>query len=391
MRHFEDNLRAAVEDLARAAPAMNDMAVVARIRGRRIRRRRQTVLGAAVVLLAGAVITPYVVLDGRRDGQRPQPVDSVPTSKAPVVPLPSGPVTVPAIRADWWKAPIELPGGVVVTSVSRPNTYNDDGTPTFTGDTPQDGNVALNRLTGRYQVFPVKYQVFEAAPKGHYVLVEDESMAGGYVPVGIVDAAYNGAQVLTHGSGLGTEWSPDGKKVALTTSLGNLRIIDAKSVTEKEREIPGGRELCPDTCTFTWLPGSKEVALPQRDPDVAESESVPDTIKEIKVFSAATGKLLRTLPIPGVPTGSAAWSPDGRYVALRPDATAPDGTRIAEVATGRVVTTLPRAGQVRFLAEDQILALSGLDVTVYDLTGTVRATSRLPADFNNREVSLGIS
>jgi hypothetical protein len=76
-----------------------------------------------------------------------------------------------------------------------------------------------------------------------------------------------------------------------------------------------------------------------------------------------------------------------------PDAAEESGTRIAEVATGRVVTTLPQASQVRFLADNQILTVGGwkgLEVTVYDLAGNVRATSRLPADFVARGVTLGV-
>ncbi|WIM96541.1 hypothetical protein ACTOB_008750 [Actinoplanes oblitus] len=391
MRHLEDNLRTTVEDLASSAPPLDGLAMIARIRGRRIRRRRQAVLCAAVAVLAGAVITPYAVF-GHRDGRQPQPAASVPSSRPAVaVPMPSTTVTVPAIRKEWWRAPVRLPGGVVVTSVGRPGATAEDGTPAGRSDDRQHGNVALNRVTGRYQVYSAKYQRFAAAPAGRYVLIEDESAGGGgYVPVGVLNAAYGSWQLFTHGAGLGTEWSPDGEKIALTMQTGNLRIIVAKTGAEKDREIPGGSALCPDVCTFTWLPGGTEVALAQRDPAVAQSEAVPDTIKEIKVFSAATGELVRTLPVPGVPAGSGAWSPDGRYVALQPDATQPDGIRIAEVATGRVVTTLPLGAQVRFVADHQVLLVDGLDVRVFDLAGRVRATSRLPADFADREISLGV-
>jgi hypothetical protein len=387
MKHLEENLRAAVEDLAASAPPLNDMAMVARIRGRRIRRRRQTVLGAVVVMLAGMAVTPFAVLDGHRDGQRPHPVASVPPSESPVIPapMPSTTVTVPKIGKDWWMAPIKLPGGLVITSVGRSEAFN-------SGNTVRDGNITLNRSTGRYLVFPIEYQVFTAAPTGRYVLVEAGS-GDGYVPIGFLNSVTGKIRLLGHGSGSGVEWSADGKRVLLTLNGGGFRLIDAKTTAETDREIPNAKVFCPDYCFFTWMPGGKEVALAQRDPEVERSEALASTIKSIDVYSVESGKLLRTLPVPGVPAGSAAWSPDGRYVALMPDASEENGTRIAEVATGRVVTTLPLASQVRFLPDNQILTLGGprgLDVTVYDLAGNVRATGSLPADFVGRQVTIGV-
>jgi hypothetical protein len=393
MTHLEENLRAAVEDLAASAPRLNNLAMVARIRGRRIRRRRQAVLGAAMLVLAGAVITPYAVLNGHRAGPRPQPVASVPPSTSAVVPAPSQDVTVPAVRKDWWKAPIELPGGVVVTSVGRRAAQDENGDDLPVPETMQAGNVALDRATGRYRIFPSGYQLFQAAPTGKYVLVEDGLTAR----VGIVNSATGGSRKLSHGSGSGAmQWTPDGKKLLLPLNAGGIRLIDATNAAEKDVEIPNANAFCPDFCFFTWLPGGKEVAIAQRDPDVERSEATLSTVKTVDVYSATTGKLLRTLPIPGFPVGSAAWSPDGRHVVLLPDANG-SGLRIAEVATGRVVGVIPDisfdyptvTSQVRFIGNDQVLALDGLDAGVYDLTGKLRATSRLPADLAGRTVTLG--
>src|SRR5690349_22001481 len=50
-------------------------------------------------------------------------------------------------------------------------------------------NVALDRATGRYRTYSSKYQQFVGAPVGRYVMVEDASAAGGYVPLGFVNAA----------------------------------------------------------------------------------------------------------------------------------------------------------------------------------------------------------
>src|SRR5689334_5802871 len=156
MRRLEDDLRIVVEDLAASAPSLNDMAMVARIRGRRIRRRRQTVLGAAVLVLTGAVVTPYAVLTGPDPAPRPQPVASAPHSAEP-----STATTAPAIRQDWWKAPVELPGGIVVTSVGRHARWDEDGQDIPAPETTREGNVALDRATGRYRVFRSGYQLFQ--------------------------------------------------------------------------------------------------------------------------------------------------------------------------------------------------------------------------------------
>ncbi|BCJ43601.1 hypothetical protein GCM10010168_40900 [Actinoplanes ianthinogenes] len=399
MRHLEDRLRDTVGDLAASAPLLNDMAMVARIRGRRIRRRRQTVLGAAVILLAGMVITPYAVFHGHRDGRRPQPVASVPPSRL-AVPTPSTTVTVPKIRKDWWNAPVELPGGVVVTSVGRKDPGTDaNGTELPSTQDLQHGNVALNRVTGRYQLFHPRYQAFVGAPTGRYVLVADEGAGRNYAPVGFLNAVTGKVRLLDHGSGSGAvEWSADGRKALVTLFEGGIRVMDAKTGTEKETVIYNGTAFCPDYCFYTWLPGGKEVAIAQRDPNVPRSEATQSTVKTIDVYSVASGKLVRTLPVPGVPAGSAAWSPDGRYVVLLPDASEENGMRIAEVATGRVVGIIPIAAfnypavtsQVRFLGNDQVLALNGRDAGVYDLTGKRVAGVQLPADFADRAVSLGV-
>ncbi|GAA4595136.1 hypothetical protein BJY16_001565 [Actinoplanes octamycinicus] len=394
MRHLEDDLRATVEDLAGSAPPLNGMAMVARIRGRRIRRRRRAVLAVAVAVLAGAVIAPYAVVSGHRAEPGPAPATAPPSA-----PAPSRVVTAPAIGKDWWKAPIALPGGLVVTSVGRRSTWDAEGNDVPAPETMQAGNVALDRATGRYRTYSSKYQQFVGAPTGPYVMVEDASAVGGYVPLGFVNAATGAGRLLNHGSGSGAVWSEDGTKVLLTLNSGGFRIIDAKTLAETDREIPSAGELCPSHCFFTWLPGGRKVAIAQRDETVSGSEGEPSTVESIAVYSVTTGKLLRTLPIPGVPAGTAAWSPDGRHVVVLPDATDETGLRIVEVATGRTVGVIRDlsafdypavTAQVRFVGNDQIVTLNGLDVGLHDLTGTLRASTRLPADFADREVSLGV-
>ncbi|AEV89240.1 putative WD repeat-containing protein [Actinoplanes sp. SE50] len=385
MRNLDRDLRVTVADLAAGAPPLNDLAMVARIRGRRIRRRRQTALGAAVLVLAGLAITPFAVFRRHAEPAPPAVVPSVTPS--------STPPPVAAIRTDWWKAPITLPGGVVITSVSRRGSFNSlDSIPASAGRTVHEGNVALDRATGRYRVYPIDYQEFVAAPTGRYVRVD--GTVGG---VGILNVQTGGVRQLHHGTGSGAmQWSADGQRMLLSLNAGGIRTIDAKTGQETDVTIPDTG--CPDYCFYTWLPGEKEVAIGQVDPAVPQSEDRPDTVGSVKVYSASTGQLSRTLPVHGVPAGSAAWSADGRYVVVLPDASQPDGLRVIETATGRVVGTIPGfrfdypavSDQIRFIGNDRILTAEGLDLNYYDLTGKKLAGMRLPDDFADRDVAFGV-
>src|SRR3954465_9942939 len=104
MSNVEDAVRATVADLAAEAPDATDLASQARMRGNRIRRRRRTMVGVAVVALAGATLVPSVVL-GRNAARPPAPAAS-PSAAPEKTELPPAPV----VRKDWWKSPVRLPG-----------------------------------------------------------------------------------------------------------------------------------------------------------------------------------------------------------------------------------------------------------------------------------------
>ncbi|MEU4425111.1 hypothetical protein AB0F81_31200 [Actinoplanes sp. NPDC024001] len=383
MTELERTVRAAVNDLAQQAPPALDLATAARVRGRRIRRRRQALVGLAAAVLVGTVITPYAVLNDRRSAPEPALVTTPPPAPS-VEPA----TTVPYVRAGgvkWWKSPIELPGDLAVTSVSRRGVVMDEnGQDVPAAATFKEGNVVLDRDAGRYRVLPSGYQHFEAAPTGRYVLVENEA-----AKVGIADASTGRVRMLDHGSGGGVQWSPDGKTLLLTLNAGGFRLIDAATATRRDHSIPESNALCPDFCSFTWLPNGKEVALAQRDPAVPQSEDRPDTVRSIKIYSVDTGQLVREIPVPGVPVGSTAWSPDGRYVLLRPDASEPNGTRIAEVETGRIVGTIPGEPRVYVHESNQIFTIDGIQVGLYNVSGRLQARIALPDDFARREAFIG--
>ncbi|MFC7529014.1 WD40 repeat domain-containing protein [Actinoplanes sp. GCM10030250] len=384
MRHLEDSVRAAVEDLAASAPSVPDLAGAARIRGRRIRRRRRTVVGLVAAALIGTVITPYAIMEDRRSAP---PVPVAPTS-APT-PSPDGTDQVPQLSAaddSWWNDPLILPGDVVVAGVGRKSVADAQGQERTAKKTFQEGNVVLDRATGRYRVLSSGYQALDAAPAGRFALVESGTTAR----MGIADATTGQVRMLGHGPGSGVQWSPDGTKLLVTLLDGGFRVIDAATGDAVDHDLPESRELCPDHCVFTWLPGGTEVALAQRDPGVPRSESRPDTVKSVRVYSVTSGELLRELPIPGVPAGTAAWSPDGRHVLLEPDASA-DVIRIAEVTSGRTVATIAADSTVpvRFAGSDTVLAAAGRNVYYFSLKGEKKLQVILPAEFAGREISFG--
>jgi dipeptidyl aminopeptidase/acylaminoacyl peptidase len=386
MKHIEDSVRSVVEELADTAPFPAGLADVARTRGRRIRRRRRAVVGLVAVALVGTVVTPYAVLDERRGAPRPVPVAPTP-SESPAPRTTSAVPYVAAAGANWWTKPLVLPGDLAVTGLTRKSVVLDaNGVEKEPAATPREGNVVLDRAAGSYRMLSSGYQALKVAPTGRYALVESGTTAR----VGIADTTTGRVRMLDHGSGSGVEWSPDGEQLLLTLNAGGFRVIDAATAESRDRDIPESRELCPDYCFFTWLPGGQEVALAQRDPDVEQSESRPDTVKSIKVYAVATGKLVRELPVPGVPESSAAWSPDGRHVLLGTDASS-DSIRIVEVPSGRTVATVnvDNTVPVRFVGNDTVLGVAGRDAYFYDLSGRLKLRMALPAEFADREISFG--
>jgi hypothetical protein len=126
----------------------------------------------------------------------------------------------------------------------------------------------------------------------------------------------------------------------------------------------------------------------QVDPNVAQSEDKADTIRDIAVYDAGTAARVRVLPVPGVPIGADAWSPDGRSVLLQAASPAGGPLRIADTATGRIIGTVPE-DTAHFLPGGRILTLSDRTAWLYDATGKPLDQARLPADFGYRTLSVG--
>ncbi|MGX6607877.1 TolB family protein [Micromonosporaceae bacterium Da 78-11] len=355
--NLEDTVRAAVHDLAEDAPPAHDLATVARVRGRRLRRRRQTGLGLAALALIAVTVTPYAVL--HRDAPAPTPLQtqSVPT--------------------EWWQTPYRLPGGMIVTALTRKDVGAVD---VPGGTTERDGNVLLNRETGRYTVLPSSYYTVYGAPAGEYGMA-----ANGTGGSGIIDA--KGGRGIWMDLSFEPRWSSDGSRILFTTDEG-FAVMDAATGKIRRQALPAAIQRCPDDCIFSWLPGDQEVALARVDPDVQQSESKPDKILDIAVYSAATGKRVRIVPVAGVPFGPDAWSPDGNSVLVQDEAFAGRPKRIADVATGKIRGTVPGMN-VHFLPNGKILSLTDEEALLYDADGKLLQRQSLPADFKDRTASIG--
>ncbi|XVU25473.1 WD40 repeat domain-containing protein [Actinoplanes sp. CA-054009] len=360
---LEEGVRATVNDLAASAPLPVDLAGAARRKGRGIRRRRQAGAALAVAVLA---VTPYVIVEK----QKAQP--------APAGPAPSA--TATAIRRtaapqDWAKAPLELPGGGIVTAVTR----TDVGRDTPAGRTLPTGNVVLDRATGRYVALKSNYYTVWGAPRKNRGVV---SNGGGGLGIVRADGSVKWVQIAYT---LDPQWSPDGTRL-LASTLNGYTVIDAATGGMSRHTLPEAMATCPDSCFFTWLPDGRSIAIARRDLTAPQSEEVADEVEAVTIYDVETGERVRTMPVPGVPVSGNAWSPDGSRVLLEAGGT---GWRIADTRTGQIITAVPESN-ARFLPDGRILGLTDKLATLYDPNGTVVEVMTLPRDFRYRTVSVGL-
>ena len=216
------------------------------------------------------------------------------------------------------------------------------------------------------------------APAGNRAMVSERT--GG---TGLVTAT--GGQDSWQGIAMDPSWSSDGSRILFTTAEG-FGIVQTATGEVRRHVMP--MSLCADPCEFSWLPNEQEVAIARRDPAVARSADQPDIVQDIAIYSMTSGKLVRVVPVRGVPVGPSAWSRDDRLVLVRDESFGGVPTHIVEVATGRTVGTI--AGKnVHFLPNGRILRLTNETAELYDAAGRLLETQTLPADFHGREVSIG--
>src|SRR5437667_11448680 len=198
-------------------------------------------------------------------------------------------------------------------------------------------------------------------------------------------------------------WAPDGRRMAFVLTDSAVPARDARVVGEAQRfarlylvDVAGdaartaARLLTPQDVqvgghvgagmsgpAFDWSPDGAAIAF-SHSPSPAGDDWVR---ADVSVVDVATG---RTRPLVATPAaeGGAAWSPDGRWVAV----TVSDAP-VTYALTFRVVLVSPVNGAVHPLAEsfDRRPAIVGWTgdaraVVISEARGTVSRLSALPAD-----------
>lgn len=368
MRDLEETLRNAVQDLADDAPHAYDLAGAARLQGRRIRRRRHAAAALAVLAVV-AVPLVWSRPEPRTPVVQPAPTPSV-TVKTSVRPLPDFLV----------KTPYRLPGDAVVTMVTIPSTVIEDGAQVSGPNT----YVALDRDAGRYRQLPFDESLAAMSPDSDRLAMSpDGNRFAAEVArneIGVLDATGRRLDTLnvdTHDRvGADPVWSPDGSRLLMPTE-GGFAVYETS--TRKVRQfadldIPS---LCSDLCSFSWLPNGHEIAVPREDVSEPRGESIPDRIESVIVYSADTGKRVRSIPMTGVPVGNQAWSPDGGSVLIREE----QGIRVVDAVTG-----IPRGRRMAgpdaiYLSDGRILGYGSSFAQVYAPDGTLLEEYRMPRQF----------
>jgi hypothetical protein len=365
-------LREAVAELADEA-RQTDLHGAAVRKGRRLRRRRRLVtIGSAVVGVI-AVLGLVTTLVGAPARQRGGPTAVAPSQSAgppagpPSPRIPTGP-SVAATPTDerypplpaTVSGPLRLPGGWVIASGDR---------------------WMLNRKTQRYQ----RIETFDLkpAPAGTLVAANDRQ-----ANLSIRDlASGTSRRVDVRHRILEPQWSADGARLLLSTSdkeSGELGFAVVDGRTGAARRFTVDRSAHPCVyCQFTWLPGGAEVALPLVDRSAPRDPVGEEPVTALAVFSAATGRPTRTLPVRGYPAGAYAWSPDGSRVVLHDRYRRP--AQLVEVATGKVLAELPPDGGY-WISSERLLAVRSLpshgderwDVLLLDTTGRTIQSFTVP-------------
>lgn len=350
-------------------------------------RRRRLLWPAAGVVLALTVTGVGLVKGDLRRGPDPA-AGSVADGAGPAATAassaPSGPTAADIARraalkaaraANWSGDPVQLPGGWVVTGLGR----LDEGNGRTTVNTLLSGNVVRQPETGRFTVLRGNYGTVSVAPTSGYAAVSSDHHP---YETGIVAP---GSTKVRWTRGLGPQWSSDGKRLLLWYSKG-FEVVDVATGRVRQHPVNPATYFCTDYCEYTWMPGDREVTLPLTDPLAPRSENAPHPRDSIQVFSAETGQPVRALPVKGTPIGAWCWSPNGKHVLIKAE-TYEESTRIAEVATGRIVGSVPTK-QAYLVGDDRVLGIVGTAAVLYDLTGKAVEQTPLPGNLAVRQLSI---
>lgn len=370
MTGLEETLRDTVQSLADEAPLAVGLAGTARVRGRRIRRRRHAVTGALALGVLSIVAVPYGWL--RQQPPAPVVVQPAPT---PSVTVTSSIRSLPSFDV---KKPYRLPGGAVVSRMTIPSTIIEDGAQVPGPDTL----VSLDRATGRYRELPFDHRPVAMSPDG-------ERFAAGVGRNRVIVLDAQGTRLATLNvetyARIGGDpvWSPDGSRLLVPTE-GGFTVYETRTGKHRDHEQPGIEPRCSDLCSFSWLPNGREFAVSREDVSGPQGESVPDRIESMDVYSADTGALVRRIPMTAVPLGGQAWSPDGTSVLVREER----GVRVMDAVTGTPRGEWMPGPEAIYLDDGRILTYGNAAAWLYTADGTLVEEVRLPAQFTGLTIEV---
>jgi WD40 repeat protein/serine/threonine protein kinase len=215
-----------------------------------------------------------------------------------------------------------------------------------------------------------------------------------------------------HFPGAPLAWSPDGRKVALVAGK-EVRVVEPS--TGKELQVLHGHTFDPNLAE--WSPDGRLLASSSRDetvrvwdpesgknlhtwsgyrvgggiliswsPDGKRLATAGDWGTTTRIHEVATGKVVATIPAPpgynvrlGTWGGKPVWSPDGKKLAL-----GTEKLRLWEVASGQLEDTYETPEGVvplAWLADGSLVAVTDPDRTlrVWNSSGRLARTVKLPA------------
>jgi len=317
--NLDSALRDALADLADAPPPAGLAA--AAIRTARRRHRRRVAVTAAAAAAAVLLVTPVALSTGG-DGRTP------PAEASTMEPL-------------------------VITAYSLGG----------------EGSMLLDRRTGEYVDW--QYRGMAPSPDGAYALVRagEDGPPGS---VGVLDTATGEVRWIDGDPGAGGDlpggWSPDGEQL-LITQPGGFSIVDPETLqaTFVELEDIDDPEINAMGNRFVWAPGGDEIALTQ-SVDTAEPA---DRVTAIRFYDL-DGNLTRTVPATAPLTSEAGFSPDGTRMALQHPAIG-QPIQVVDAATGEVLRTVPVPPSllIGWADNDHLIVRLELTLLVANLAGEV--------------------
>ncbi len=265
--------------------------------GRRIRRRHTAVTSLAALALVAVVAAPVLAVAVLRDS-----ADQIAMPHRSEKPLTDRQLAEAVIALP---GPLRLPGGFVYAA-NEPSNSSAHGGPT----------VALDVKKDRY-VWVKDWVTADPSPAGNLVLVSNGSADDpALLDLRTGETRPLGKPASLPGKANGWyQWSPDGKsllycKNTTWSGTGVCAVVDAATGNGGPRiNLPVPRQ---EIDNIGWMPDGRSFFVVVKDPELTRANPYPRYLRT-EVYDLS-GKLLRSLPLPGNVEGTESWSPDGKRV-----------------------------------------------------------------------------